>query len=365
VPYVAANLKYLNRQVVYQMLERCGELSRAEISRSTGISAPTVLKIVDYFKELGCVEELGAGESSMGRKPQLLRFRPDVGYAVGVDFSGVDVKIGVVDFGGSVRYLSTTAVTPDMTLIGSNEFAEMLESAITASGAPRERIYGICIGLPGVVNKGLRTLSLAPLVGVKDQISYDGIVQSLSEKLGLPIQVENDANLYALGEFEACGYTDRDDLLLIRPGKGLGAGIILNGQLRHGRDYFAGELGYMVFDPSYHVWHSRGGWLETQLRLDEARQPEEAGAALTDTLAQNLALAIVNVCMPLDISETVLARFSNENFYQTLLKAINRYLQQYVGQDIRCRAPRCAEPGIRGAADQVICRAVETLLKAD
>ncbi|MPM87028.1 N-acetylmannosamine kinase [bioreactor metagenome] len=365
MPFVAANLKYMNRQLVYQLLKQRGEISRAEISRHTGISAPTVMKIVDYFEQINCVQEVGAGESSMGRKPQLLRFNPDVGYAVGIDFSGVELKIGIVDFGGKIRYLAATPVVPDISLITGDSFVEMIASAITASGLTRERFHGICIGLPGVVNKKFRTIELAPLVGVIDKIGYDSILENLSGRLGLPILVENDANLSALGEFSVSGYSDGEDLLFIRPGKGLGAGIILNGHLRHGKDFFAGELGYMVFDADYHIGKSQGGCLETELCLDEIRSSDTAPRDLTDRLAQKLAMAIVNICMPLDIQNAVLARFPNEEFYDFLLKAINLRLQQYVGQDIRCRAPSCPEPGILGAAGQVIYRAVDEMLKAD
>lgn len=364
MPFVAANLKYMNRREVYELVRQSGEISRAEISRITGISGPTVLKIVDYLKQAGCVLEIGAGESSLGRKPQLLRFNPDAGYAVGVDFSGVELKIGIVDYGEKIRYLSTTSVVPDISLIAGDAFAEMISSAVTASGIDPDRIHGICIGLPGVVNRELGTIELAPLVGVSDKISYQGVIQKLSERLGLPILVENDANLSALGEFSVSGYADSDDLLMIRTGKGLGSGIIMNGQLRRGKEFFAGELGYMVFDGNYHIGKSQGGWLETTLGLDELHRgsitPE-----MTERLARNLALAIVNVCMPLDIQNAVLSRFSEKPVYDVVLTSINEHLQQYAGQDIRCRAPLCPEPGILGAAGLVIGRAVEELLKAD
>lgn len=362
MPYVAADLKFLNRKTVYELLVQRRELTRTEIVRATGISAPTVMKIVDYLKELGCVRETGAGSGALGRRPQILRYDAGVGYAVGVDFSGVEIRIGIVDFGGTIRYLKTTPAVPEFGFITGDAFSEMLRAAIAESGVPAERVYGLCLGLPGVVNKDRRTIELAPLVGVTDPIDYSRIAGALSEKLEMPVYVENDANVSAQGEFIAGGGV-QGDLLFVRIGKGLGAGILLGGRLHYGRNYFAGELGYMVFDRDWRSRRSEAGWVEKTIRLDEIRAAETVPPERLEELADDLALVIVNLCVPFDIGTVVLDAIRDRAFYEALLERVQEKLQRLSALSIVCRSPVCPEPGIIGAAYQVINPAVEHLLE--
>ena len=112
--FIASDLKELNRKTVYMLLKSGETLSRAKIARKTGISAPTILKIIDYFLAKGLVEEIGNGSSNnrVGRKPMLLTFNPDAMYTVGVKYDGYYLQIGLVNLVGTVvnsmvRYIGT------------------------------------------------------------------------------------------------------------------------------------------------------------------------------------------------------------------------------------------------------------------
>lgn len=354
MPYSGSDIKGMNRRIVYDLLLHKGEMSRAEISRMTGISAPTVLKIVDYLKELGCIQEMGEGESALGRKPNLLRFDASIGYAIGVNFSGVDIKVGIVDFSGSICYKEQFPVVPDFKKVMKEILPEQIRDIVKRSGIAVEKIRGLSIGLPGVVNSSEKTIELAPLVGISDKLDYSVYITDLSDRLSMPVYFENDANMAAMGEFKSREYQNSDDLLFITIGKGLGAGLILGGKLRTGKRYFAGELGYMIFDPAYRVANNNAGWLETNIRLDDLRNTAVPDMKAIDNLAVNLALAIVNICISVDITDVVLGRFKDEEFYKLLIERINYYLRELSVLDINFGVPVCTDPTIVGCAHVII-----------
>lgn len=362
MPYIASDIKDMNRRIVYNVLSSSDGLSKAEISRMTGISAPTVIKIIDYLKGLGCVKEVGGGESVLGRKPQLLRFDQSFGYAIGVYFSGVDLKAGIVDFGGNICYTESMPLSNDFVNTITNIFPKIIENFIKQSGISAEKIKGICVGIPGVINEKRKTIELAPLIGIIEKSDYIKIMSQISEYLKMPVFFENDANIAAVGEFAARGYTSNDDLLFITVGKGIGAGIILNGNLRKGNNYLAGELGYMVFDKSFEVSLDKAGWFETNINPDELRKVKNIDRDLLDNISCNIALAIVNLCVPFDINHVVLGRFKTDGFYDQLISRINMYINKFTLQPIKCEMPVCQDPGILGAAHIVIGPAVDDLI---
>lgn len=352
--YIAQNLKEMNRRTVYRLLLEKEIPSRAEISRQTGISAPTVLKIIDYFEENGLIEDLGGGETPLGRKPQMLRFQPCARYAIGVEFAGVDLKGGIVDLAGNIRHFNRTPVVPVFETVLRESLYRQVDQMIRESGIAREKIGGICIGVPAVVNKQDETIDLAPLVGITELTKYTDMVTELSAKLDMPVFLENDANVSVIGEFIHRGMGPQDDLLYIILGKGIGSGIILNGALRQGVSYSAGEIGYMAFDKRFVADKHRAGWLEQQLNLDALRSVTgDISDDLLDDIAGNLALAILNICLPLDIRRIVFGRFRDLAFDARLVERINEYLQKLSVLDLECRLPLCEEPGIVGCASIV------------
>jgi predicted NBD/HSP70 family sugar kinase len=352
--YIASDIKGMNRKIVYDLFLSKNEMSKSEISRETGISAPTVMKIVDYLKKFGCIKEIGKGRSSVGRRPNFLQFDPSAGYAIGVDFSGVEMKIGIVDFGYHLCCFEQFSTQSDFKQVLNHDFPLQVRDLLEKSQIPHEKIRGICIGVPGVVNTVQQTIELAPLVGIIKKQDYGVMASRISDSLHMPVTFENDANVAAIGEFTARKYTAADDLLFITIGKGLGAGIILNGKLRKGGRAFAGELGYMVFSKEYQVKPDEAGWLEREIQLDSLRSEKEIDMDSLNNLACNLALAIVNICVPLEIGHVVLGRFKDDAFYRLLLQKINFYLRSLSTLGITCEPPRCKEPAVLGGAHLIV-----------
>jgi predicted NBD/HSP70 family sugar kinase len=352
--HVASDLKVHNRKVVYDLIRSRGELSKAEITRSCGISAPTVIKIIDYFTALGLVGEAGSGESALGRKPMLIRFDPCAAYAVGTEYDGVHLSVGLVDLSGRICALLRTPAPPDLRDLLGSLLAREVEELIAGAGLPRKLIRGICVGVPGAVNQERRVIGLAPLVGIMDEVDYAPLAAGLESALGFPVLVANDANAAALGEFAARGRDECGDLVFVELGRGLGAGLILDGQLRTGPRSSSGEIGYMAFESGAGASVENPGWLEARMDLAtfwaEAESSGEPSFASLDRVASLLALALANICIALDIDRVVVGRAGRESFGPAFLGRLRAGLERLCPMPVSCEPSRSAEPGVAGAA---------------
>ena len=230
-PYVASHLKDMNRQMVYKYIRERESTSKAELSKLTGISPPTVLKIINFFKEQGLIVEVGEGEASIGRKPQMLMINRELMYFAAFFMEGDFLSMGIVDILGSVIYKKTIKVKTDfdyiMNMISETLIPEMLDE----SGIPEDKLLGIGIALPVIYDPAACTISGAPLVEDTEERNICREIRALEEKYNAVVIVENDANSQALGEFERSGCHEKDDLILISVGTGMGAGVILGGKL--------------------------------------------------------------------------------------------------------------------------------------
>ena len=101
-PYVQSHLKDMNRQVVYKLIRERQMTSKAEISKLTGISSPTVIKIVNFLQAQGLVIEAGEGETAIGRKPHMLTLNTDWKYSAVFFLEGDFLSMGLVDIMGNV-----------------------------------------------------------------------------------------------------------------------------------------------------------------------------------------------------------------------------------------------------------------------
>jgi len=352
--FVAANLKELNRRSVYSLLRSQGEISKAEITRQSGISAPTVIKIVDYFAELGLLVEGGEGSSALGRKPQLLRYAPDAAYAVGAEYDGLHLHIGLVDLAGRTRRILRRRVESDLRALITRELAPAVEELLAQDGLARGSVKGLGLGLPGVVGPEPRGIRFAPFVGVEEPFDLGPLLAGLEAELGLPVAIENDANAAALGEYEARGLGESGDLLFLELGRGLGAGLILGGKLRKGPRAFAGELGYVVLEPGHQASLGEPGWLERRIDLgafwEEAEREGRPSAASIRRVTSLVALALANLCVAADLDRVVVGTAGMEGFGGDVVAALEGELARLSVLPVRCEPPAAREPGISGAA---------------
>lgn len=245
-----ASVRRHNLGLLLDTIEAHGSISRAGLSRATGLSQPTVGAAIEVLIQSGLVQPVGTGESSGGRPPKMLEFNATHGFVVGIDLGGTNIKVGLTDLRGQVR-CRIEEPTPKHQDSGPGAVTRAIfgavERAVDEAGVEWSKVLAIGVGAPGVTDPNLGTVSLAPAVGWEKT----PVRSLLSQKFRIPVRVDNDVNAAAMAEQAfGCG-RQYPDFVFMAIGTGIGAGVVINGQLYRGATNAAGELGYMVID---HAW---------------------------------------------------------------------------------------------------------------
>ncbi len=351
---VAADLKEFNRMLVYKLVRSEGSVSKTEIAKRLGLSVPTVITIIEYFIGLGLMGNDGEALAALGRRPMMLSLRATSAYAIGAEYDGVHLRVGLVDLAGRIHSLRRSPAPPDLGLLLGKLLADEVQALVRESGLSAAYVKGLGVGVPGVVHPAERYISQAPLVGVKEKVEFGTLVARLEERLGLPVIVANDANAAALGELAVRGTGRRGDLIFVELGRGVGAGLVLDGRLREGPGFSAGEIGYMNYDRGTGHAAAGPGWLESAMDLEafwaEVDRDGRPSGASIERVGKLLALGLANLCIALDIRSVVLGRAGNVSFEPALLACLRAEINRLCLFEVACDFSVAAEPGVSGAA---------------
>jgi len=246
-PADQAAVRKHNTATVMDVLRHHAPLSRAELATRIGLNRSTVSSIIYDLLQQGLICETELQTARMGRPGMLLTLNPQGGGAIGVEI-GVDfISILLCDFLAQVlwreRIATTLGDTQDVIL---ERAAALISRALTIAATHHLRLMGIGVGLPGLVDLNEGKLIVAPNLRWRDV----PLRALWSQRFGLPIFVENEANAAALGEYYFGVARDVKNFLYLSAGVGLGGGIILNGQLFRGSHGYAGEIGHMTLYPN-------------------------------------------------------------------------------------------------------------------
>ncbi|MFK0401856.1 ROK family protein [Microbacterium sp. NPDC090225] len=295
-----------NRALVLQTLYHAGAMSRADLSRETGLTRVTISDLVAEFIADGIVIEMGVRETAGPGKPPILIDIDRVGHQIiGLDLSGPHAFIGaVLSLDGDV--LERREVPRPESADGDAAYAATLELARSLVAASTRPLLGVGIGTPGVVRPDGIVLS-SPNLG---WTSFP-LEAKLGADLDLPVLARNDANAAVLAEYtfgEA-----KADFMLIKIGRGVGAGLITGSQPLLGSRFAAGEIGHVTVgtDGGPRCACGKDGCLEAWLsetRLSEAvaADPSARDEILRDA-GTRMAIAIAPIVAALDLSEVVLS----------------------------------------------------------
>ncbi len=238
-----------NLAKVFKSLRAHEHISRAEIAVSLGLNPSTVSRLVDELIGVGIVhegEEYGPSTDRGGRRAVELKLNPDAGYLVGVDLGGATVMGGVANLKGEIL---TRRCGPLKSVLGQGgdqtveRLIELTRELIEAAPVP-SRVWGIGVGAPSWTLPEQGVVTWAPALGWRDL----PLKQIMQDALRLPVFVENDVNLAALGERWCGAGQGAENLVVVFVGTGIGAGIVVMGQLYRGASCAAGEVGYMLVD---------------------------------------------------------------------------------------------------------------------
>lgn len=307
-------VKKLNKSIVLELLQKQSPISRASLAKLTGLTKATVSTLVAELMEENLLYEIGTGESSGGRKPVMLVFRQDAGYAIGVDLGVNYIHAVLTDLKGEivkeVRHGLKVSTSQESVL---GELKRHLRALIAAAPESPYGIVGIGIGVPGITDHQGSVL-FAPNLGWRNV----PLQRMLEEEFKMPVTIDNEANAGAVGEKEFGTGRGVSNLIYISIGIGIGTGIILKNELYRGTSGYSGEMGHISIQADgkpcrcgnigcWELYASENALLEEAAHLlpDDRRELEElvalaeAGspeaAALFERAGYYLGVGITNI----------------------------------------------------------------------
>ncbi len=247
-----------NQQLVLRAIYDRSAVSRAEVARVTGLTRTSVSELVSDLLTDSLVAEVGRGPSTGGKAPIMLSVRADGRHLIGLDLGESAFSGAVVDLRGNIlRSLSLPLDGRD-----GDQAIELVYALIDGliGGNGQSPLLGIGVGAPGLVDSRTGTVRWAV------NLAWENLPlgQMIEERFGVPVVVANDSQTAAVAELTFGLEPRLANLVVIRVGRGIGAGIILNGQLFGGDGSGAGEIGHTIFgDGRVRCRCGRIGCLET------------------------------------------------------------------------------------------------------
>ncbi|MCK6081641.1 ROK family transcriptional regulator [Microbacterium sp. EYE_5] len=292
-----------NRALVLQSLFSDGAMSRADLSRETGLTRVTISDLVAGLIADGYVVERGVREASGPGKPAILVDIARAGHRIaGLDLSGSDRFVGaVLTLDGEIVARHEVDVPADPAGI-LPAVIDLARAVIADAHAP---VLGLGVGTPGVVDDRGVVLA-APGLGWSD-LDLSG---RLEAELGLPVLVANDANAAVLAEHTFGGAGD--DVILIRVGRGVGAGLLTGGEPLAGARFAAGEIGHVTVGTDGGPRCACGkigcleAWLAVPSLTERLATSDDPTGVLRDA-GERLGIALAPIVGALDLSEITLS----------------------------------------------------------
>lgn len=293
-----------NRSLLLQTLFHQGAMSRADLSRETGLTRVTISDLIAELITDGFVAEMGVREASGPGKPAILVDLDRAGHRiVGIDLSGADAFIGaVLSLDGEILARREAAIVTDGDVVGA--VVQLARELVAEADAP---VLGIGVGTPGVIDDDGVILTAPNLRWA----GFD-LQGALTRALDLPVLVANDANAAVLAEYTFGGAGD--DVLLVKVGRGVGSGLLASGQPMRGAHFAAGEIGHVTVgtDGGPVCVCGKVGCLEAWLAVPALTERLGAASAqaregILRDAGERLGIALAPIVGVLDVSEIVLS----------------------------------------------------------
>jgi predicted NBD/HSP70 family sugar kinase len=241
----SSTIRDINRQFVLNYIRDREPISRADIARVTELQRSTVSTIVEELKDEGLIEEIGAGASTGGRRPTLLRLRAAGAIAVGVDITPSATTITTSDLVGRVLAREGIENSPRPDEMTARVVARVRE---IVARDHEGTVAGVGVSIPGLVDPDTGRAIYIPFFRWRDW----AVAEEIEKATGLKARVDNDANAAALAElwFGRPEISDSRDFIMVLVADGIGTGIVFDGQIYRGERGAAGEFGHMIVGPN-------------------------------------------------------------------------------------------------------------------
>ena len=238
-------IRAMNRSIVLNVIKTYGPIARVEVARRTGLSPATVTGITAELIGEDLVFEKDTGDSSGGRRPILLAINPSGGYVIGIKLTETQAIGALTDLEAAVIVKRTDNLhgrDPEMIV---KQLSLLVSELLKMAGLPKKKLLGVGVGLAGIVDSEQGMLRQSPFFGWRDL----PLGEMLQAQVRVPVYVDNDVNTLTLAEMWFGGGQGIDSFLIVTVGRGVGLGIVVNGQFYRGARGGAGEFGHTVIDP--------------------------------------------------------------------------------------------------------------------
>ena len=330
-------LRNLNERTVLEAIRAGAPISRAEISRRSGISKPTVSLALQSLLEASLVREATERPDGPGYGAVYFEPVPDAALVLGLDVGARFVRGAVCDLAGAIRARQDVELPVAVVPEAVAAIERLRTSLFLASGLDSDRVDGVVVGVPGVVESETGLLRLAENVAGLEGRAFADELQSA---LDLQVTLENDINLAALGEQWQGVARGVDDFVFLSIGTGMGAGLVLHGQLHRGRHGAAGEIDFALagvdesLDPSaleIAQLAARFAARQSDARaiFGAARNGDQNARAVVGEIARRIALHVAPIAAVADVELVVLGGGIGANG-DLLLDPVSRLLADWL-----------------------------------
>jgi predicted NBD/HSP70 family sugar kinase len=353
-------LKDLNERTVLETIREGAPISRAEISRRAGISKPTVSLALQSLLRAGLVRE--AAPDGDGPSYGALFFEPvpEAAVVLGIDLGARFVRGAVCDLSGRVRARQDVELRRAEASTALETITELVGTLVDVSGLARELVDGVVVGVPGAVGATDATIRLATNVADLEGAAFSS---ALGASLQLPVTLENDVNLAAVGERWQGVARGVDDFAFLSIGTGMGAGLVLRGELHRGRHGTAGEVDYAFGGFGEDVDPCAGAVAELAHRVSSddnsmlrppfeardvfaaARTGDAAAVSVVGEVARRIALHAVPFAVAVDVDLVVLGGGIGANG-DLILEPVRRHLGEWLPYSPRVEVSALGEAAV-------------------
>jgi predicted NBD/HSP70 family sugar kinase len=345
-------LKRINEREVLETIRTGAPISRAEISRRAGISKPTVSLALESLREAGLVREAERGPDGPGYGAVYFEPVAEAALVLGLDLGARFVRGAVCDLAGTIRARQDVELEVADAAEAVETIARLHASLLETSALDPSLVDGVVVGVPGVIARDGRLRLIENVSGLEGR-AFAG---ELRDALGLPVVLENDINLAALGEQWQGVARGVADFAFLSVGTGMGAGLVLGGELHRGRNGAAGEVDFALsgigqtLDPSApqvaELARDLAGLQADPRTVFGAARNGDAGArAVVDEVARRIALHIAAIAGVADVELVVLGGGIGANG-DLLLDPIGRLLGDWLAFPPRVEVSTLGEAAV-------------------
>ena len=366
-------LKHLNERTVLETIRASAPISRAEISRRAGISKPTVSLALQSLLEAGLVREASHDPEGPSYGAVFFEPVPEAALVFGLDVGARFLRGAICDLSGEIRARQDVEVLGEDAAGVLSAILRLRDALAASTGRDAARIDAAVVGVPGVVDGATNRVSLATSV---PGLEGDAFGPELRRQLGLPVTLENDVDLAAVGELWRGVARGVEDFAFLSVGTGMGAGLVLRGELHRGYHGAAGEIDFALMGVGQDVDPCAGAISAFAARLSEerafdtelqppfdaraifaaARASDPLGRAVVDETARRIAAHLVPIAAVADVSLVVLGGGLGSNG-DLLLAPVRRFLADWIPFPPRVEVSSLGEAAVLTGALAVGLRA--------